>query len=232
MKQAFRRVTLLVLIFIGGYSVVVPNAHAFAVGAIIEGAFKLGEKIIGGAKTASTLAVVKQILDGTGKLDAKLGGLKDLSKGMSNDIAGLWKATDQFYKDLKKISQGVETYRDMLRLADNTRAVYGYCGSAVLLSARSPYLTLDEHEYVLTRSVEIQEYVQKRIQNMLDLVTSSEVSMNDYERMQLLGQIADEQQRAVVSSRSLVAKVKGLELRHQQKAKDRAFRDSFLNMKL
>lgn len=229
--KSIRKFALIGLLTLGAYSACVPPAYCqvdliFSVASKI---FDIGGKV---GKSAAILTTVNNILKGTDKLDDKLGSLKGISSSMSGNLSDLWKTTDKFYKDLKKISQGVSKYKDMLRFVENTRAVYGYCGSAITLSARSNTLTLTEHEYIIRNSVEIQEYVQQRIGKLLNLISSDQVSMNDYERMQLLNQIADDQMRAVRAARALVARVKGMELRHDLQVKDQAFREDFLNMKL
>lgn len=229
--KTLRKIVLIVLMAAGGYSAVIPNANG-QVTTLVAGLGKIVGLMEKGANSAAILATTKAILSGTGEMDSKLLGLKDVSHLMSNDLSNMWKATDEFYKDLRKLSEGAEAYRDMLRFFENTRSVYGYCGSAITLASRSNTLTLQEYEYILRHAVEIQEYVQNRLERIYRLVSSNSVSMNDYERMQLLNQLANEQMVSVRDARMLVARVKGMELVHEQKANDLQFRESFLNLRL
>ena len=185
------------------------------------------------AKNAAMIKVVKEILQGTGAMDKKLAGLNEVCGGMNEDIGKLWQATNTYYNDLKLLSDGVQNYRDMLNFIGHTRDIQGYCGAAINLTSRSKYMTLAEYEYVLNSAVSIQEYSFNHLKKLYRLVSQSgTLKMSDYERLQMLKELADEQAKVLGSARSLVVYVKRAELRHENRVKDAAFRESFLNMRL
>ena len=179
------------------------------------------------------IKVVKEILQGTGAMDKKLAGLNEICGGMNNDIDSLWRATNTYYNDLKLLSGGVQDYRDMLNFIGHTRDIQGYCGAAINLTSRSKYLTLAEYEYVLNNAVSIQEYSFNHLKKLYSLVSQNgTLKMSDYERLQMLKELSDEQAKVLGSARNLVVYVKRAELRHENRVKDAAFRESFLNMRL
>lgn len=234
--KKFRQIMLVLLLFTGGYSATVPVANAQV--------YELGKAIVGGlgrllgissktAKNAAMIKVVKEILQGTGAMDKKLAGLNEICGGMNNDIDSLWRATNTYYNDLKLLSGGVQEYRDMLNFIGHTRDIQGYCGAAINLTSRSKYLTLAEYEYVLNNAVSIQEYSFNHLKKLYSLVSQNgTLKMSDYERLQMLKELSDEQAKVLGSARNLVVYVKRAELRHENRVKDDAFRESFLNMRL
>lgn len=234
--KKFRQIMLVMLLFTGGYSATVPvaNAQAYEVGkAIVTGLGRLLGISSKTAKNAAMIKVVKEILAGTGKMDSKLKDLNAVCGGMNLGIDSLWKATNNYYNDLKKLSDGVQGYRDMLNFIGYTRDIQGYCGAAINLTSRSRYLTLSDYEHVLNSAVSIQEYSLTHLKKLYDLVSKSgELKMNDYERLKMLQELSDEQAKVLSSARSLVVYVKRAEIRYESKAKDDVFRESFLNMRL
>lgn len=234
--KKFRRILLVLLMFTGGYSMTAPmvNAQLVEVGSmVVKGLGKLLGVSSKTAKNAAMIKVVKEILQGTGAMDKKLAGLNEVCGGMNEDIGKLWQATNTYYNDLKLLSDGVQNYRDMLNFIGHTRDIQGYCGAAINLTSRSKYMTLAEYEYVLNSAVSIQEYSFNHLKKLYRLVSQSgTLKMSDYERLQMLKELADEQAKVLGSARSLVVYVKRAELRHENRVKDAAFRESFLNMRL
>lgn len=234
--KKFRQIMLVLLMFTGGYSITAPVANAQIVeigAAVVKGLGKLigaTEKV---AKNAAMLKVVKEILSGTGKLDDKLKDLNGVCGPMREDMGNLWNATNTFYNDLKLISDGVQGYRDLLNFIGHTRDIQGYCGAAISLTSRSKYMTLEEYEYIFNCAVSIQEYSFNHLKKLYSLVSESgTLKMNDYERLKMLRELSDEQSKILASAKNLVVYVKKAEMRHEDKIKDDAFRESFLNMRL
>lgn len=234
--KKIRKFMLVLLLMTGGFSVTAPMVHAQAgvvAGWVLKG---LGRLVGLGGEAAKYTAIAKtvsKILDGTGKMDAKLGELGKICGVMGNGMDSLWRATNTYYNDLKVLSDGVAGYRDLLNFVGHTRDIQGYTGAAINLTARSQYLTLKEYEYVMTSAVSIQEYTFDHLKKLYDIVSvNGGLKMNDYERLQMLKQLSDEQAKILTSARNLVVYVKRAEMRHVDKAKDDAFRESFLNMRL
>lgn len=233
--KKFRRIMLVLLMVTGGYTVTAPvvNAGIVSAGAaIVKGLGKLIKISEKTAKNAAMLKVVKEILDGTGKLDDKLKDLNGVCGPMREDMGNLWNATNTFYNDLKVLSREVQGYRDMLNFVGSTRDIQGYCGAAINLTSRNQYLSLADYEYILRTAVGIQEYSLNHLQDLYRLLTKDNaLKMNDFERMRVLKELSDEQEEVLKASKNLVVYVKQLELKNKSKAEDDAFRKSFLNMR-